>query len=76
MEQEQLFKERIRAALPDAEIYFSSPDGVHWEALVRSAHFAGRSRLEQHRLVMNALAAEFGSEQLHGLALKTEVLGG
>lgn len=70
--QEQLISERIRAALPDAEVFLSSPDGVHYSATVRSAQFAGMKRLEQHRLVMNALSDVLGSNEVHALALKTE----
>ena len=76
MELEQLIRARILAVLPDADILFHSNDGVHCEARVRSAAFVGVKRLEQHRLVMNALADIFSSEQMHALALKTEARDG
>ncbi|UJF24558.1 BolA/IbaG family iron-sulfur metabolism protein [Suttonella sp. R2A3] len=70
--QEQLISERIREVLSDAEVELSSPDGVHYSATVRSAQFVGMKRLEQHRVVMNALKDVLGSNEVHALALKTE----
>lgn len=70
--QEQLIKERIRAILPDADVILHSPDGVHYDATVRSAGFTGMKRLEQHRLVMNALKDVISSNDVHALGLKTE----
>lgn len=52
--------ERIRAALPDAQVDLTDLTGTedHWQATVISSAFAGKSQLERHRLVMAALAAE------------------
>ncbi|MDO4643140.1 MAG: BolA/IbaG family iron-sulfur metabolism protein [Cardiobacteriaceae bacterium] len=72
--QKELITARIKAVLPDAEIVLSTFDGVHYTAQVRSAGFAGKSRLEQHRLVMNALGDVLGSNEVHALALKTEIM--
>lgn len=44
--------------------------GGHYQVLIVSAAFEGLGRLEQHRLVNEALAAMFG-EQIHALGLKT-----
>lgn len=71
--QEKLITARIKAVLPDAEISLTTFDGVHYSAHIRSAGFAGKSRLEQHRTVMNALGDILGSNEIHALALKTEV---
>ena len=71
--QEELITARIKAVLPDADISLSTFDGVHYSAHVRSAGFAGKSCLEQHRLVMNALGDILGSNEIHAVALKTEV---
>ena len=73
--QEELITSRIKAVLPDAEITLTTFDGVHYSAHIRSAGFAGKSRLEQHRTVMNALGDILGSNEIHALALKTEVAG-
>ncbi|MDO5090639.1 MAG: BolA family protein [Cardiobacteriaceae bacterium] len=72
--QADLIKQKIIAALGEAEVSLSSFDGVHYDAHVRSPAFAGKSRLEQHRMVMNALRDELGANEVHALALKTEVL--
>ena len=65
---EQLIKE----ALPDAEIRIEDlrGDGDHYAAYVRSASFAGKSRVQQHQLVFAALRGRMGGE-LHALALQT-----
>jgi len=61
----------VAAAVPDAQVHVATPDGTHYEALVISPAFAGMSLVEQHRLVMNALKAQFASDQVHALKLKT-----
>ncbi len=44
--------------------------GGHYRVVIVSAEFEGRTRLEQHRMVNEALADFFG-ERIHALALKT-----
>lgn len=72
--QADLIKQKIIEALGEAEVELSSFDGVHYTATVRSPAFAGKKRLEQHRMVMNALQAELSDNTVHALALKTEIL--
>lgn len=62
----------IRAGLPDAEVSVDGEDGVHFEALVRSASFAGKSTLQRHRMVYATLGKLMGNE-IHALALRTEL---
>lgn len=64
----------IRAALPDAtvEITDLAGDGNHYRAQVTSAAFAGRNRVQQHKLVYEALGGRMGGE-LHALQLITAV---
>ncbi len=64
-------KTTIKSIIPDAEIYVFGEDGEHFEALVISKEFIGKPLIKQHQLVMNALKSEFGSNQVHALALKT-----
>lgn len=68
-------KKRIVATLPDAivEITDLAGDGDHYSALVKSAAFVGKSRIQQHKIVYNALAGALDGE-LHALALQTEPL--
>lgn len=72
--QTEIIKQKIIAALGEAEVTLSTFDGVHYEAHVRSPAFVGKKRLEQHRMVMNALSAELGANEVHALALKTEAI--
>lgn len=62
----------IRAALPDAEVEISDlrGDGDHYAARVVSAAFVGKSRIEQHKMVYEAIRGGMG-EALHALALQT-----
>ena len=62
----------IRTGLPDAEVTVSGDDGVHFEAIVCSESFAGKSRLQRHRLVYATLGSLMGNE-IHALALRTEL---
>ena len=62
----------IRAALPDAQVEIRDlvGDGDHYAASVISAAFRGKSRVEQHQMVYQALKGRMGGE-LHALALTT-----
>ena len=61
----------ILAGLPDAEVTVSGDDGVHFEATVRSAAFAGKSTLQRHRMVYATLGSLMGNE-IHALGLQTD----
>ncbi len=62
----------IKEALPDAEVTINdlAGDGDHYAAHVISKEFAGKSRVQQHQLVYQALKGRMGNE-LHALALQT-----
>jgi acid stress-induced BolA-like protein IbaG/YrbA len=45
-------------------------DGRHFEALIVSGAFRGRSRVQQHQLVYRALGERVGGE-IHALSLRT-----
>lgn len=61
----------IETALPNADVIVRGDDGVHFEATVVSPEFAGKSLLQQHRMVYAALGDRMQSEAIHALALKT-----
>ena len=65
-------EQTIKAALPDAEVFVRDPmsDNTHLEATVISPSFEGKSRVQQHQMVMKPLKEHFASS-LHALALKT-----
>lgn len=64
----------LRDAFPDAEVVINDlrGDGDHYAAFVRSASFKGKSRVQQHQMVYEALKGRMGGE-LHALALQTAV---
>ena len=64
----------IRVALPDARVSIEDlrGDGDHYAALIESSAFAGKSRVQQHQMVYQALQGRIGGE-LHALALQTGV---
>ena len=43
----------------------------HFGIRVVSSVFAGKGRLQQHRMVMDILKGEFGDEGIHAVQLKT-----
>lgn len=63
---------RIKVGLPDADVLMIdlAGDGDHWAARVTSAAFAGKTRIQQHKLVYDAIGRDMGGE-LHALALQT-----
>ena len=63
-------KQMIEAGLPGAQVEVRGEDGVHFEARVVSAAFAGKLPLARHRLVYATLGDRMGGE-IHALALKT-----
>lgn len=64
----------IKEAIPDAEVQISDlrGDGDHYAALVKAPGFKGKTRVQQHQMVYNALRGRMGKE-LHALALQTAV---
>jgi acid stress-induced BolA-like protein IbaG/YrbA len=64
-------KQRIEAAIPGARADVQGADGVHFSAVVIAPAFAGKSRIQQHRMVMDVFAGELGGE-IHALSLKTQ----
>ena len=64
----------IKAALPDAEVTIQdlAGDGDHYAAHVVSGAFAGKSRVQQHKMVYEALGGRMGGE-LHALQVVTAV---
>ena len=62
----------IKAGLPDAEVTIQdlAGDGDHYAALVVSGAFVGKTRVQQHQMVYQALEGRMGGE-LHALALQT-----
>jgi stress-induced morphogen len=64
----------IRSAIPDAQVTIRdlAGDGDHYAATVIAESFRGKSRVQQHQLVYQALKDQMGGV-LHALALQTGV---
>ncbi len=62
----------IRAHIPDAQVTIRdlAGDGDHYAATVVSAAFRGKTRVQQHQMVYEALRGNMGGT-LHALALQT-----
>jgi acid stress-induced BolA-like protein IbaG/YrbA len=63
----------IKAALPDAQVQVHdlTGGGDHYQVVVVSPAFAGKSLVKQHQLVYGAVNSAMASEAIHALALKT-----
>ncbi|MCY4547110.1 MAG: BolA family transcriptional regulator [Defluviicoccus sp.] len=62
----------IKESLPDAVVSIQdlAGDGDHYAAHVVSESFRGKTRVQQHQMVYQALQGRMGGE-LHALALQT-----
>ena len=62
----------IKERFPDADIRIEdlAGDGDHYSAIIVSEAFRGKSRVQQHQMVYDALKGNMGGA-LHALALKT-----
>ena len=62
----------IGEALPGAEIELRdlAGDDDHWAAKVTAPQFAGKNRVQQHKMVYDALGGRMGGT-LHALQLTT-----
>jgi stress-induced morphogen len=65
-------EELIRADMPDADVTVEdlAGDGNHYRARVVSPAFRGKTRVQQHQMVYQALRGRMGGA-LHALALTT-----
>jgi len=59
----------IERGLPGAEVQVSG-DGRHFDAIVITDAFAGKSLLEQHRMVYATLGGKMGGD-IHALTMRT-----
>jgi acid stress-induced BolA-like protein IbaG/YrbA len=71
----KIIEQMISDGLPEADVVVSGDDGVHFEAVVTCASFAGKTTLQRHRMVYATLGQLMGNE-IHALGLRTEVPDG
>jgi stress-induced morphogen len=64
----------IKEGIPGAQVTIEDlqGDGDHYAAVVVAAAFKGKTRVQQHKMVYDALKGRMGNE-LHALALQTSV---
>jgi stress-induced morphogen len=64
----------IKGHIPDASVTIRdlAGDGDHYAATVIAESFRGKSRVQQHQLVYEALKGQMGGT-LHALALQTGI---
>ena len=73
MVEAETLEERIRQGVGDvSHIVVTDLTGTkdHWEAVIVSGAFSGKSRIQQHQMVYAALG-ELMAGPVHALALKT-----
>ena len=65
----------IHEALPDADVTVReySGGGDHFQVVVASEAFAGKTRVAQHQMVYGALKGHLDDGVIHALALQTSV---
>ena len=59
----------IAAGMPDSAVQVEG-DGQHFQAVIVSAAFAGKSLLQRHQMVYGVLGERMKS-QIHALSMKT-----
>ncbi len=62
-------KQYIESGLPCDHVEVSG-DGHHFEAVIVSAEFRGRNKVQQHQLVYRALGERM-HEEIHALSMQT-----
>ena len=73
MTKDELF-EILSSGLPDSKIKIEdlAGDGDHHAATITSKKFKGLNKIQQHKLVYDALGEKMGYT-LHALSIKTEI---
>jgi stress-induced morphogen len=66
-------KATIEAGITDAIVQITdlTGGGDHYQAVVVSAQFTGKSLIQQHQLVYGTVSEAMASGAIHALALKT-----
>ncbi|MDD4881761.1 MAG: BolA family transcriptional regulator [Gallionellaceae bacterium] len=65
----QQIKDWLEAALPCEHVQVEG-DGQHFDAVIVSAEFRGKTRVGQHQVVYQALGNHMDSD-IHALSMKT-----
>ena len=70
--EKKIIEELIKSSIPDAKVIIEDlrGDGDHYSTTIISKSFIGKNKIEQHKMVYNALKGKMGKE-LHALMIKT-----
>lgn len=63
-------RDYILQGLPCEHVEVRGDDGQHFEALIVSAQFVGKSMVQQHQLVYQALGSRM-QQEIHALSMRT-----
>ncbi len=63
-------KEMIEASLIGSTAIIEGDDGTHFQGIIISEEFIGKSMVQQHQLVYKALGTKMGNE-IHALSMQT-----
>ena len=66
----ETIQQMIEQGLPGAEVQVMGEDGSHFEAVIVSAGFEGKSPLQRHRMVYATLGDAMQSA-IHALTMQT-----
>lgn len=66
---EQDIKQLLELNIPNAMVTITG-DGTHFEAVIVSQVFAGKTPVQQHQIVYGALGGKMGTD-IHALSLQT-----
>lgn len=64
-------KALIQLSMPSSEVFVESEDEVHFEVIVISQDFEGKSRVNRQQLVYAGVQQAILEGRLHAVALKT-----
>jgi acid stress-induced BolA-like protein IbaG/YrbA len=66
-------KAMIQTSLPDAQVQIQdlTGGGDHYQVVVISPAFDGKSLVQQHQMVYGAVRQAMSTEEIHALSMKT-----
>jgi len=66
----EMIEQMIRQGLPDCDVVVEG-DGAHFEAVVVSPQFAGKTRIQKQQLVYATVKDQLLDGSLHALSIRT-----
>lgn len=66
----QVIEAMIKTGIPDAQVTVTG-DGSHFDAIVVSDAFVGKSLLQQQKMIYATLGDKITSGELHALSIKS-----